>query len=274
VGNFGLDRLDGKINSVSYMDYIYSFFIFFIGLVFGSFLGVVLFRLNRKSGIFAGRSECPLCQHRLSWLDLVPIISFSYLKGKCRYCHKKIPNIYPIAEVTTGLIFVSYCQLNYFCLDYNKLFGLILVFLFLIVLFFDYKYYIVPDKILVLIFIVAFVRTALLYPNGLLGLLITGFAVALFFAIIYLVSQGRWIGLGDVKLAFVIGFVLGYPQALIVILGSIWVGALWGIGLILLKKATLKTALPFGSFLSAATVLFVIFKDVIEEQINNFQYFL
>ncbi len=243
------------------MSYLFLLLVFLIGLSFGSFLSVILFRLHRRSGIIVGRSECPFCFHKLGWLDLVPVVSFMWLKRRCRYCDKKIPLIYPLMEITTGLVFISYCWAGNSCLSSDGLYGLLLVFLFLILFFFDYTYYTIPDKILVLIFILTSLYHWPLGLNKFWGLLATGLIAASFFAIIYLASRGRWIGFGDVKMAFVIGLVLDYPQTLIAILGSIWIGALWGIGLMLLKRATMKSALPFGSFMAAATIVLIIFAN-------------
>ena len=176
-------------------------------------------------------------------------------------------------EVVTGLLFVSYCGVNNFCLSLGDLYGLVLVFLFLVLFFFDYRYYIIPDKILIVIAVFTLVYSKLFTPESIPNLLITGLVAASFFAIIYLVSKGRWMGFGDVKLAFVIGLVLGYPRALVSILLSIWAGALWGIGLMLLGKATIKSALPFGSFMAVVTILLIIFKNYDFKILQIFQAF-
>ena len=105
------------------------------------------------------------------------------------------------------------------------------------------------------------------------SLLLSGFLFSLGFAIIYLVSQGRAMGFGDVKLVLAIGLILGYPLGFFSVIMAIWIAALWGVVLMASKRANLKTALPFGSFLSVAAIVFIIFSKSIEENITIYKYF-
>lgn len=231
-----------------------------MGLVLGSFLSVIVFRLDNKKGIVSGRSECPECLSRLKWYDLVPLLSYFYLRGKCRYCKIKISAIYPVMEATTGSVFGLYCFMNGPCFYVDNFYALAMIFVLLALLFFDYVYLILPDKMIILGLIAAFSYMAVLNPGTLVPALITGFVLSSFFAILYLVSWGQWIGFGDAKLAFLIGFVLGYPNGLWSVLIAVWAGAIWGMGLILLGKANLKTQLPFGSFMAGAAIILIIFE--------------
>jgi len=216
-----------------------------------------------------GRSECPNCSHQLQWYDLAPLISYLYLKGVCRYCKKEITIIYPIVELTVGLAFFSYFWANGFAIDAGHIFYLATIALLLLLIFFDALYLILPDKLIFSIIGLSAVN-AIARKLELPNLFLSGFLLGLGFGIIYLVSRGEWMGFGDVKLAFAIGFLLGYPLGLLAIIIAVWTAALWGIVLLLFKKATRKTALPFGSFLSLATIIFIIFKNAIEEKINIF----
>lgn len=245
-----------------------------IGLCLGSFLNVVLFRLDKKAGILTGRSECPGCSARLRWYDLIPLFSYLYLRGNCRYCKSEISIVYPIVEFAAGLSIFSYFWVNGLTLGSGDVLSLVLIILFLLLIFFDALYLILPDKIIFPAIVIALIFDLTFQRPEFLNLVLSGFLFSLSFAIIYLVSHGQWMGFGDVKLVFAIGLVLGYPLGFFAIILAIWVAAFWGLALIALKKANLKTALPFGSFLSGATIVFIIFKDVIVEKISIYQYFL
>ncbi|OGN01398.1 MAG: hypothetical protein A3B91_03590 [Candidatus Yanofskybacteria bacterium RIFCSPHIGHO2_02_FULL_41_29] len=241
------------------MDYIYVFSTLATGLILGSFMSVLVFRLDVRSGIISGRSECPRCLTRLKWYDLVPLLSFIYLGAKCRYCKNKISAVYPAMELATAGVFVTYSFLNGYS-SLNSFYELAIIFILLALLFSDYIFYILPDKLIIAGFLIS-LAYFLLFKFEIVGSsLITGLVLSATFAILNIVSGGRWMGLGDAKLAFFIGFVLSYPSGVWAILISIWIGAIWGIVLVLLKRANLKTHLPFGSFMAAVAVLLIIFQ--------------
>lgn len=253
--------------------FLFYTYIFVIGLCLGSFLNVVLFRLDRKSGILTGRSECQNCLHRLHWYDLVPLFSYLYLRGNCRYCKTEISIIYPLVEFVTGSAVLAYFLVNGPIFGIYSIHHLLIISLFLLLIFFDALYLILPDKITFSVITAAILFDIIFRKPDLLNLTLSGFLFSLVFAIIYLGSHGRWMGFGDVKLVFAIGLVLGYPLGFFAIISAVWVAAFWGLALVALKKANLKTALPFGSFLSGATIVFIILKDVILQKINIYQYF-
>jgi len=223
--------------------------IFIFGLVVGSFLNCVIYRL----ALPRGRSYCPYCKHILSWQDLIPVLSFLILKGKCRYCQKKISFQYPLVEIVTGLLFVLiFWHLGF---GFDLAFGIwILISCFLIIIFvYDLKHFIIPDKIIYPAIAVVFIYNvlqgpALLMRSGLAAILAAGF-----FLSIVLVSRGRWMGLGDVKLAFLMGLFLGFPNILIALFFAFLIGAIIGVGLILAKRKTLRSEVPFGPFLVTGT---------------------
>ncbi len=240
-------------------------FIFIIGLSLGSFLSVVIIRLSRQEkGIVSGRSHCPDCNHQLAWYDLIPLLSYLLIRGSCRYCHRKISVIYPIIELSTALALVLYFyRLNY-TFDFSTILQSIFIIILLSVIFSDFLYFIIPDKIIIPAIALAVLYQLLFHRLEILGLLITGLVLGGIFAIIFIVSHGKWVGFGDVKLLMLIGFLFGYPLGFLVVLISIWLGALWGIGLMILKRATMKTALPFGIFLSVISIIFIIFSNEIQ----------
>lgn len=241
------------------MNYVYLAFIAIIGLIFGSFLSVIVFRPNGR-GVLWGRSECRKCLVRLKWYDLFPIFSFLALKGRCRYCGNKISFLYLIMEFVVLSAFVPYCWLNGPCLRIENIYWLGMIFIFLILSFFDCLYYILPDRIIGAGFFGAFLYKLFSGSGGFLEGILTGLALAGFFCIIFIVSRGEWMGFGDVKLAGFIGFTLGFPLAVWSIMIAIWIGAFWGMGLLVFRKASFKTPLPFGTFMSAIAILLIIFQ--------------
>src|SRR3989344_3307701 len=132
----------------------FSFLVFLICLCIGSFLNVVILRLEKDEGFVKGRSYCPRCRHQLMWLDLIPVVSYLFLQGSCRYCHKKISWQYPLVEIITGLIFLLIFNftpiLNQFLIfNFINLLFLFYVTSSLIVIFvYDLKFYLIPDKVL------------------------------------------------------------------------------------------------------------------------------
>ena len=243
-------------------------FIVIFGLIGGSFLNVLLFRLGKKDGLFLGRSECPKCLVRLKWYDLIPIFSYFQLKGKCRYCGKKISTIYPIVEAITATFFLLFFINNGIVLNIDTVFWLIILFFLVSIIFFDILYFIIPDKIVFPLILLTISYNWFYRSIEFNNMLLSGFVLGAFFAIIYMLSKGRWIGLGDAKLVFLMGLLFGYPFGFWVLVVSVWIAAIWGITLIILKKATIKTALPFGTFLSVVSILFIIFENIVR---NEFQ---
>ena len=240
--------------------YFYFILVFVVGLCVGSFINVIIFRLDKKSGILNGRSECPKCKTQLKWYDLVPVFSFIMLRGKCRYCRKKISYVYPFVEILTGLIFVIFFIFNPE-MGYIGILNLFLIILFVILLLIDYLRFIIPNKILIIILALTLIINLVFKRGEILSLFITALISAAFFGIIYIASKGSWIGLGDVKLGFVLGFLFGYPFTLLIIVFSIWAGAVVGLSLIVFKKASMQTALPLGAFLSLFSIIYLIFQN-------------
>jgi leader peptidase (prepilin peptidase)/N-methyltransferase len=227
------------------------------GLILGSFLSVLLERLGRRGGIVSGRSECPHCHHILAWYDLIPLASYVMLAGRCRYCGKRISPLYPAVELTMAAVLGSYVfrwgiPSTWHLADLVLLFGLVALF------FFDLKHRILPDVIVYPMSIITLVRLASERPDLLVNAVTMGVALGGLFGLLWAYSRGRWIGMGDVKLAVVIGLLFGFPGAVGVTLAAIWVGALCGVGLILAGRANMQTALPFGSFWTAAAIITII----------------
>ncbi|MCK4918452.1 MAG: prepilin peptidase [Candidatus Pacebacteria bacterium] len=262
-------------------NYILQIGIFIFGTIIGSFLNVVILRQGQKS--LNGRSECQNCHKKLEWYELIPILSFFIQKGKCSECKTNISWQYPLVETATGLLFLfTFNQLFALCLF--DLISLWLIFSLLLIIFvYDLYHKIIPDTWVFLFSGLALLR--IFYsclPAGRLdfqgfGFLSTFWAgpfLALPFVILWIISKGEWLGLGDAKLALGIGWFLGLSQGFSAIILGVWIGAFIGLLLIFLSKLsqykqlfflsknfTIKSELPFAPFLIIGIIL-VFFFDI------------
>ena len=267
--------------------FLFSIFYFLFGLCAGSFLNCIIYRLHIKESSLKGFSHCPYCKRRLSWKDLIPILSFIILKGRCRYCHQKISLQYPLVETTTGLLFLSiFIFQNLQGFNPCYLFYLLVISCFLIIIFvYDLKHYLIPDKIVYPVIGITFLYQLFRILNlenwnlfriwdlefGILGPLLSAFIASAFFLIIVLFSRGKWMGIGDVKLAFFMGLFLGFPKILAALFLAFLIGAIIGLELIILGKKKLSSEVPFGPFLVTGTFLALFFgENLINWYINLF----
>jgi len=241
-----------------YCSNLVYFLIFVFGLIVGSFLNCVIYRLGAGGSFLKGRSFCPHCKHTLSWPDLIPLFSFFLLKGKCRYCQKPISWQYPLVELTTGILFlliIHYTFPNFLLSIFYSLISSFLIVIFV----YDLEHYIIPDKVIYPAIIITFVfnilNSYLLNHKSILSPLLAALGASAFFLTIVLMSRGKWMGWGDVKLAFLMGLFLGYPNILVALFLAFFIGAIVGLILIALGKKTLKSEIPFGPFLVTGTFL-------------------
>lgn len=234
--------------------------IFIYGLVLGSFYNVVGLRVPLKQSIVAPRSACPNCQHQLKAYELIPVLSYVIQGGKCRQCKTGISPIYPIFELTTGLLFV--CAPLVLGWTTELLVAWTLISLFMIIFVSDITYMLIPDKILI-VFAGIFLLERIFIPltpwwDSILGAAI-GFALLLLIAVI---SKGG-MGGGDIKLFAVVGFVVGTKVLLLSFFLATLLGAvIGGIGL-LLKIVKKGKPIPFGPFIAAGTLLAYYFYEEI-----------
>ena len=261
----------------------FAFIVFIFGLIAGSFLNCVIYRLGEKKSFLKGRSFCPNCGHILSWKDLIPIFSFLILRGKCRYCGKKISLQYPLVELFTALLFtfIFFHFQNYITL-YSSI-DLIfywVIFGFLIIIFvFDLKHYLIPDKIIHPALVLSLFYQLFKIWNfshwNFFGIsnLFLGILPSLFFLTVVLISKETWMGWGDFKLSILMGLILGWPKIIPALFFSFFVGSIFGIFLIILKKKSLKSEIPFAPFLVSGTIFSLFFGEKVIDWYLKFFYF-
>ena len=215
----------------------------------GSFYTVVGQHLPNHEPFLINRSHCDICKHKLSFLDMIPIISYLFLKGKCRYCHTKISNLSTYMELFTGILFA--CSYYVFGLSYNLLIALGIVTLLIIVSVSDITYFIIPDELL--IFFTGYFLIIIALNNGVITALWSILSGFLLFSVMYIIMlfgnfifKKETLGGGDIKMMFVFGLVL-HP---IIGIFSIFLSSLLAlpISIILLWKKN-QNLIPFGPFL-------------------------
>lgn len=251
-----------------------------LGLCFGSFINALIWRIHKQESlesrshkaeysISRGRSMCMNCKHVLEPRDLIPVFSWLILRGKCRYCHRPIPDT-PVSELLTPLLFVlSYVYWPMeFSTEGKVLFGFWLVYLvgFIALALYDLRWYILPNRIVFPLMYAAALQILIqfvFFDLGIKGLGTIVLSVVIGGGIFYLlfqISDGKWIGGGDVKLGFLIGAILASPVlSILYIFIAALIGTFVSLPLLATGKAKRSTHLPFGPFLLASAVIVYLF---------------
>lgn len=260
-----------------------SIFFFLFGIIIGSFLNVVIFRLQTNESI-GGRSHCQNCKAMIRWYDNIPVLSYLLLGGACRHCKAAISKQYPLVEFMTGLAFAI---IGYFVFQFGvphtygvSLFYLLITALLIIVFVYDLSTLYIPMSIIW----IAIASTAIFYALSWyfgavtesqstllqLGLyfapltqsptmyLASAFGAFLFFWILVAISHETWMGMGDAYLAILIGLLLGFPGTLWSLTLSFGMGAIIGSVLVAFGKKGMKSQVPFAPFLALGTYIFLI----------------
>ncbi len=258
-----------------------------LGLCFGSFINAYVWRLHSRTktgklanlSIWRGRSMCSNCHHILAPKDLVPVLSWISLKGRCRYCKKPISDN-PFAEIAVPILFViSYVYWPYqFNAEGKTLFVFWLVFLlgFMILLIYDLRWRLLPNRIVGPLIFLAVIQlaTQFIFFNASISLLYASiwgliFSAGLFYAI-FVVSNGRWIGGGDVKLGIVLGLLLGGPmRAILMVFLASFIGSIISIALISTNRLKTNSLIAFGPLLIIATIITYLFGASIIDWYKN-----
>ncbi|MBU0982147.1 prepilin peptidase [Patescibacteria group bacterium] len=225
---------------------------FILGLIIGSFLSVLISRLHSgEKGILVGRSHCPKCKKTLKANDLIPLVSYLATKGKCRYCKKEISPWYPMLELSTG---ITFGVLYLYSLDpITWAFQAILFTVLLFIFFYDIKYQEIHDAVMLPAILFALIYS-LIFGDVISSLIGAGIAVG-FFGLQYVVSRGKWIGSGDLRIGAFLGLMLGWEQTILAIVSAYIIGSIVGIFLLTTKKVNRNSAVPLGPFLVIGTTI-------------------
>ncbi|MFA6158787.1 MAG: prepilin peptidase [Candidatus Paceibacterota bacterium] len=234
------------------------------GIIIGSFLNVVILRFNTGMSISKGRSKCFSCDKTLRWYELFPLASFILQRGRCRGCGSRISWQYPLIELLGGLalpIAFIYSPLVPNVILSLALFALTakLLFVYIVICAYDFRHKIIPDFFSYGAALIALAAIALeWWGTGVFDWtrLVAGPALAAFFFFFWAVSRGRWMGLGDAKLALSVGWFLGLSQGISAILLSFWTGTIIMIPIMVYQRITRKkgalgmgSEIPFGPFI-------------------------
>ncbi|WP_375200220.1 prepilin peptidase [Bacillus sp. RS11] len=242
------------------MEMAYTIIVLLFGFVLGSFFNVVGLRIPIKGSIFRPPSHCIHCKRKLTVLDLIPVLSYMFLGGKCRSCGQKISGIYPLMELITGILFA----LAYWKLGFSAEFfvALLLISLLVIIVVSDFAYMLIPDKIL-LFFLPLLIIGRLISPLSPWWDSIVGAVVG--FCILYSIaalSRGG-MGGGDIKLFFLLGLVLGTIHTLLTLFVSAVIGMIVGIVVLKVRRQGRKTPIPFGPSIALAAIVVYFYGDAL-----------
>ncbi len=244
------------------------------GLVWGSFLNVVIYRLPRKINMVFPPSACPVCRKQIRPYDNIPILSYLILKGKCRYCKTPIPFSYFLVELLTPLSFLV--LFSHYPLDIFFFVSCLFASAMIVLAFIDLHHQILPDEItlpgIFLALIYSAFRPDLSLKQALFGA-VAGAVFLLFIYVVYLLLRKKeGLGMGDVTMLLFIGAFLGLKLTILTLMAASFSGALVGAVLIFSRKEDLQYALPFGTFLAPAAFFSLVWgNQIINWYLNLFR---
>jgi leader peptidase (prepilin peptidase)/N-methyltransferase len=254
------------------------FLLFILGLLVGSFLNVVLFRFGTGETMVSGRSRCNACKGPIAWYDNIPLLSFLLLRGKCRKCGERISWQYPLVELSTALLFAASGKAFFISGSVvsalETTFALGLVGALVVIFVYDLSHMEIPVSalgfgILWVVFSLFFIwyfalpREAFLDSRLFSGMVGGAIAFMLFYGLVYF-STETWMGEGDAWLALLLGLVVGWKLLLPTLTLAFGLGAIVGIGLIVMKRKGMQSRIPFGPFLVASVLFMMFFGRIVE----------
>lgn len=242
------------------------FFAFVFGLIMGSFINCLAWRLHLGENIW-GRSKCPKCQNQISWYDNLPLLSFMLLKGRCRHCQKGISWHYPLVELITGLLFY-FTFISFATEPLKMIYALVVLSILALVFIFDYRWSLIPISFLtggaLVVLLLGILINYTNLGNYLFLLVFFAFLGGFFFWLQYIITKKKGIGEGDIWLGAFLG--LSFPsfkELLVVILSAYFIGSLVGLLFILLKRKQWGSQLPLGVFLTIGGVIALFWSEFI-----------
>lgn len=245
------------------METLIASFVAVFGLIWGSFLNVVIHRLPSGQSLFRPRSHCPQCLRPIRVYDNVPLLSYIILGGRCRHCRKRIPLSYPLVEILTGACFLTLHRA--FGLSHFFFASCVFTCALIVLGFIDFCHQVLPDAVTLpgfaLAFGYSFFREDLGWSRSLLGAAAGGGTILLLYGLYYLIRKKEGLGLGDATLMLMIGAFLGWRLAALTLLLGTFAGALTGVLLMALRRKGLQHAVPFGSFLAPAAFVALVWGE-------------
>ena len=248
--------------------------VLFVGLCFGSFANVCIYRLPKNKQVLLGRSHCPKCKKKIKWFDNIPAISFLLLNGKCRSCKKKISPQYLFVELITalGLLLIFLNSDNYLATFLLSIFFLIYV----IIFFIDLKHFIIPDALNFGIMILALAKNFLpdlnlsftqITMHSIIGGIIGYLSIWIIIYLYKTLKKMEGMGLGDAKLMAGIGLLFGWQSIPFVLFGSAILGLLMVLPSLVEKKKSLKSQIPFGPYIITAGIIYFFYGNILYQMV-------
>ncbi|MCX8008336.1 MAG: prepilin peptidase [Patescibacteria group bacterium] len=239
-----------------------TLFLGVIGLFIGSFLGVIIDRLPQGTSIIFGRSRCDHCRKTLRWFELIPVVSFILQRARCLRCGAWLSWKYPSIEILTGALFI----IVWFATEFSIILfipAIVVACSLLVITIIDMKHMIIPDSLIVSLIIGSLAYQIFRFESFELiigNYFLTAVGSYVVFYILWEITKRKGIGFGDVKLSFALGLLIGYPRVIISLYLAFLTGAFIAIILIIVRKKTMKSPIPFGPFLIIGA-LFSLFID-------------
>lgn len=221
--------------------------IFLLGAAVGSFLNVVVLRSKQERDWIKTRSACPHCGATLAWWEMLPVVSFTIQRGRCRHCRKRLSLQYLIAEIVTGLGFLG-VWFTFGFTPTELLVGWVVVAAMVLIGLYDGRWQLIPDPYTYLLAISGLAAAwlaSIAWPDIIIG----GLVGAAFFAIQFQLSQGRWVGSGDILLGAALGMLLGWKLLAVALMLAYFLGAVVAVWKLATRRATRTSAMAFGPYL-------------------------
>lgn len=238
---------------------MFEIFFFVLGLILGSFATVLIWRIPKGLSI-GGRSVCDKCKGKIAWFDNIPLLSFVLLSGKCRKCKGKISLRYPFVELLTAVIFVL--LFLKFGLSYQMLLFTLLSPILISIFFIDFDHQIIPDNLIFWGIGFSLLYLVLVNPELFYSSIFAGLLSSFIMLLLHIITKGRGMGLGDVKLALLGGIICGFANLFHWLFWAFLTGGAVGCILVLIKNYNLKSKIAFGPFLIFALFLIIFFENV------------
>jgi leader peptidase (prepilin peptidase)/N-methyltransferase len=234
-----------------------DFLVVLFGLILGSFLNVCIYRIPIKESVIRPRSHCPYCGDNLRLLDLIPVLSYISLKGKCRYCKHPISAVYPMVEILSALfLWLIY---RYLGLSFKGMFYTILFCILITATFIDWKHRIIPNGLILFGVAVGLIFNLLGFGipflDGLYGFLLGGGSLLLVALLSLLILRKEGMGGGDIKFIGMIGLYLGWRHTLLALILSVYIGGLISLFLLIFKIRKKGDYIPYGPFIALGTLI-------------------